>query len=288
MLAPDVTATEQSLSDVQKQVAAVTGYIQNLNSLDLESLGWLAVKAAYPEIYNDLQTAQQHAASYPQLSSLIPTISQGIISFNSVFQPSSEDILNILTASSQNPNGQPTSAQQQGLTADFQALLKELTTEEQTIQSLVGPTQTFSDQLSADYTNLVNDEGSLNTTIASLNKQIANDQQTINNSPPLNVLGHEIPNPNAQMASEDEIGKKLMLGALTALLDTIESFTSQNETTAQALSGVLTMWQTLIAKYNDVITALQAGQTSGILQEGDVKSAQDGWSQLVTYAKSLT
>ena len=287
MLAPDVTATEQSLSSVQSQVAAVTGYIQNLNSLALESLGWLAVKEAYPDIYNNLQTAQQHAASYPELSSLVPTISQGIISFNSVFQPSSEDILNILTAASQNPNSQPTAAQQQSLTADFQALLKNLTAEEQTIQSLVGPTQTFSDQLSADHTNLVNDEGSLNTAITSLNQQIANDQQTISNNPPLNVLGHEIPNPNAQLAAEDEIGEKLMLGALTALLNVIESFTSQNETTAQALSGVLTMWQTLIAKYKEVITNLQAGQTSGILQQGDVKSAQDAWSQLFTYAQSL-
>jgi hypothetical protein len=279
MLAPDLASTEQALSNFVTVMKAIGTYNMalttvNLGPIDVEGSSY-DLFANFPVLKANIVAAQQHANTFMELNAFL-TVLIGVDNYNSAFQDQSGEILETLAAAGQNPNGQPTPAQQQSLTANLQSLLSALTTQQQSVQGLIGPAQTFADQLTTDHANLSGGEQPISAAISSINQWVQDEIMKVIGG----IGGQGLADLIAQIGSQINSG-------LNNLLSNLETLVSENETASQAMSGVLTVWETLVAKYSDVISNLQQAGGGGILEAGDVRAAQSAWTQIDQYVLTL-
>jgi hypothetical protein len=279
MLTPDVAVIEQSLSNFSTVMKTVNGYVENITMATFfpVDIGGTQVDllAPFPTLKANIATAQQHANVFLELGILIAVL-LGISNYNSTFQSVAGEILDTLDDANRNPNMQPTPAQQQSINANLQSLLDATTAQQQTVQGFVAPTRTFENQLPTDYANLSGGEQPISAAINSIYQWVKTETLEVSEG----IGGQGLAQTIAQVGSE-------LTAGLNNILNSLESLASQNEAASEALSDVLTVWQTLIAKYKQLIFKLQEAGNAGILEAGDVRSAQTAWSQINNYIVTL-
>ena len=272
-LVPDAAAVQQSLATLNTSVASLTQEAQVLATADLQSVAWLIVEGAFPDIYSAMQAEQQNATAFVALD-VMPDIIAGVKAFAVTFQTESDTMLAILTASGSAP---PTPTQQQDLDAALATLLAGLSAQVQLIQTKSANAATLSDAITAPNGNFVAGESAVQAAIANTNQ---------------NLKGLE--DASQFPGADPSIGMGIVadqgiINWLQGLQSTLQGMVQANKDMGAALSQTLIVWQTLLDKYQYVADQLkQAGNGAGILASGDVKSAQLGWTQIESYAQSLT
>ena len=285
-LAPDVDSSETSMQSGMSAAAQVT---QNSAAVTTLVPAYYSTLIGYASIEATLKSVVSDAQIWPD--SLCEPYTTGVpglfISFNATFQAAAAN----LTAQVNTLNADPTdAAAMSALSSQLQALLAELLT-------LQAPMTTLQTQLVAYQKTLQNDYDEIEAAIQSLNADASEAVATVTAS--VNVT-YQMLGPCAaivQMTSTTQASIKQAIDATQSEAVPIaleqallSSMLTQNENATTAMSTILGQWAALIDKYEAVIDNLEGAESasSAILAELDIQTAETSWSQLASYAQSLS
>jgi Bacillus haemolytic enterotoxin (HBL) len=180
-MAPDPTATSNTLTDGYNAQNTVTVYCHTLQNIQLN---WNSANGPVPSWFTTLSqaltVAQAHAATWvttlgPEIFSTIP---QSLINYGNTFNQATNDIINIINGVT--PTNPLTSAQQTQITQLLQAVLDQLNSETTTLADVTTSLQQFSTDVQNDNTAFQSGQLSAQQAVGLEQSQIASIQAQIN------------------------------------------------------------------------------------------------------------
>jgi hypothetical protein len=297
MLAPDnVAATEQSLRRTLQASTAVTIYAAAMR-FQVSPLLQLPLPSWFDPVKTTLEAAIGHARTWQDrlCGQVAVAVPGSFIDYNSVFQPTSNQLINVITEIEM--SGRPASAD---LRAQAAKLLG-------TLSSHLGAQAADLRGLHASLVGLMDDVQQDHTAIADAESLIAQripDGSVISKQISAQLgddfLDARIEGPcsvSLSIKESIELTIKETAGSHPELLpyviasQVLAKAQRDNEAATQALSAVLSQWQLLQDLLQDVIDDLNKAADAGvlpILQKLDVQSAQGVWQQLQQFCEQLT
>ena len=296
MLAPDnVAATEQSLGRSIQASTAVTIYAAAMR-FQVSPLLQLSLPAWFDPIKQNLETAIAHARTWQDnlCGQVAIDVPQGVIDYNKVFQPTSNQLIDLITQIEM--SGQDaTNDQRQQATKLLGTLLAHLDKQATTLRTLHGSLVQLMDDVQQDHTAISNAEGTISDDIPGggvISKQIqaelGNDflDTQIEDSCTVSLSVKS----SIDLQIKETAGSHPELLPYVIALQVLQKAQSDNEVATKSLSDVLTQWQLLQNLLQDVVDDLNTADNAGvlpILQKLDAQSAQNVWTQLEQYATRL-
>lgn len=274
-LAPDTAAFKAGLSTLQGNTT-LNSELRTFAETDYSlqtSIPGVIIDTISVDVYNALIAIQNNSKSFIALN-VFGSVVSAITSFSDVFEAQSGAMIDILTAAQKGP----LTAKQ---VADFKASLTTLTTalstQTECLSAKQALTKSLSDVIDAPDGELDKGVITIQSKLTYLNTQL-NDLEGMENVPGAD---------NASLGA-GILGYQTGITALTNLLASVQNLKTVDSQMETALANLLTVWQTLVGKYQYVAAKLDdSSQITSILSVGDVKSAQAGWMELKTYASSL-
>ena len=295
MLAPDAANTEQTVEKSFQAATLVTIYAAAMRFqvsplLNLPLPGW------FDPIKTDLETAIGHARTWQDAlcGKIAIEVPQSFIDYNSVFQATSDQIINLITEIEM--SGQSaTSDQHQQANELLGSLLLQLGQESTTLGDLHGQVVQLMDEIQQDHTTISGAEATISQEIPDggvISKQI---QVELGND----FLDAQIQGTcSVSLSIKESIDMQIKQTAAAnqellpyvIALKILQKAQGDNEAATQALSAVVTSWQLLQDLLQDAITDLKRAdddQVLPILRQADVEAAQSIWAQLDEFATTL-
>ena len=296
MLAPnDVDTTEQSLGRALQASSAVTVYAAAMR-FQVSPLLQLSLPAWFDPIRAGLETAIGHARNWQDnlCGQVARDVPQGFIDYNAVFQPVSNELINLITTIEM--SGRPATADQhQQASALRQRLLSHLEQQATTMSTLHGSLVQLMDDAQHDHTAMVDAGATVARALPGggiISKQIQADLgndflDTTFESPCLVSVSLKS---SIDITIQQTAGSHQELLPYVIAMQVLHKAQGDNEVATTALSDVLAQWQLLQGLLQDVVTDLNKAADPDvlpILQKLDVQAAQNVWMQLQAFAEQL-
>ncbi len=283
MLEPDLPRTQEALGSLFSLMMTVNRYVVGVTAASFRPVTILGVEvdvlANFPSLKTNLQQSVAHAQTWGPISQSLFAEFVAIPRIGQSFRYNADQILAVLNAAQNNPDGQPNAAQKQQISACLRDLLGWLTTRRRSVEKQQVSVRTFYDLIVADHTNLATGENSIQTALDRLRTQGVQDVLNWLNS---GIGSGAIMNMVANYVST-------MITTLTGYLGIFQTLVDSNQTAQVALNLTLVVWQTLEGKYSSVIDDLNDAERSAraILELRDIRTAQLAWDQLTAYCVQL-
>jgi hypothetical protein len=296
MLAPDdVAATEHSLEQAINASTAVTIYAAAMR-FQVSPLLELPLPSWFDPIKANLETAIGHARSWQDdlCGQIAVDVPQGVIDYNKVFQPTSDQLINLVTQIEMSGQ-EATTDQRRQANALLGTLLSHLDDQARTLNALHGSLVRLMDDVQQDHSAMTEADSTIAREIPNggviseqIQAQLGNDfldtQVQGACSVSLSIKA------SIDLQIKQTAGSHQELLPYVIAMKVLEKAQADNEVATKALSGVATQWQLLQDLLLDVIDDLDKADSGGvlpILQKLDVQSAQGVWIQLQQYAARL-
>jgi hypothetical protein len=283
MLGPDQARTQESLGTLYTLMLTVNRYVLELAVAKFSPAQILGVPvdmlSNFPGLKVSLQRSLAHAQTWGPISQSLIGGFAGLYRFNQWFKSDADQILTILNSAKSNPGGQPDTAQKQQITSCLRELLDWLTKQRRSVEKQQANLRAFYDLVAADHAQLYAGENSIHNALDRLRDQGIQDV--------LNALNSGVGSAAIMTMIAAEVST--MMSTLRGYLVTLGSLADSNQTAQVSLSLVLTVWQTIEAKYASVIDDLNSADKSqiAILVLLDIGTAKLAWDQLTTYCLQL-
>jgi hypothetical protein len=292
LLAPDVAATQQALTDFNSGLRAIDDYtnslleensIQPLTSPKLEAV-WAKFDitiANYRTVEETVATVKQHAAQWkPLRATLEDAVFYRISEFSNKFHNKAVAIESLL---------EKRGDQTEQISSELRELLSALTAIADGLKDEKKKLDDFSSQVYADHKILKDDDNLIARFIA----DVKDWQRKIlalgnHNTAELNILWGKV-SPGRDNPFLNEMTLDRFTGqvthALSGISSTLEGITEKNELAKTYLGSMEGIIKTVMVKHESVINDLKPKKHP--LSADDLQIADRAWSQLEQYIKTM-